>query len=72
MMAETTRVQMELPLRSHERLLALKEKTEATTYAEVMKNALRLYEAVLQQHDAGRRMYMKGEDGALVEFVMFV
>jgi hypothetical protein len=71
-MSKTTRVQLELPPQSYDRLAQLKEKTEATSYAEVLKNALRLYENIIRQHEAGRRMYMKGEDGVLVEYAIFV
>lgn len=34
---ETTRVQLELPTRAYERLNVLKQKTEASSYAEVLK-----------------------------------
>lgn len=71
-MTKTTRVQLELPPQSYERLNALKDKTEASSYAEVLKNALRLYEALITQQDAGRRLYVKGEDGVLVEYALFV
>ena len=43
------RVQFDLPPRSMERLNALKLKTEASSYAEVVKNALRLYEALIEE-----------------------
>ena len=43
----TTRVQMELPEKSMQRLSILKDKTEASSYAEVLKNALRLYESII-------------------------
>ncbi|WP_429364446.1 hypothetical protein [Paraburkholderia sp. GAS32] len=46
----------------------MKEKTEASSYAEVLKNALRLYEAIIDQYDAGRRLYLKDKDGTLVEY----
>jgi Arc/MetJ-type ribon-helix-helix transcriptional regulator len=41
---KTTRVQLELPEPSMERLKALKDKTEAASYAEVIKNSLRFDE----------------------------
>lgn len=50
---KSTRVQLELPDRSMNRLMLLKEKTEASSYAEVIKNALRLYEDIIQQYDSG-------------------
>jgi hypothetical protein len=51
MAKETTRVQMEMPPKSMERLAALKDKTEASSYAEVVKNALRLYEALIKEQE---------------------
>jgi ribbon-helix-helix CopG family protein len=60
---KTTRVQLELPERSMERLKALKEKTEAASYAEVIKNALRLYEALIGETEAGNEVLLKSRDG---------
>jgi hypothetical protein len=71
-MSKTTRVQLELPPQSYERLNSLKDKTEASSYAEVLKNALRLYESLIAQQDAGRRLYVKGDDGVMVEYALFV
>ncbi len=50
---KSRRVQMEMPPRSMERLEALKIRTEATSYAEVVKNALRLYEAMIDEVEQG-------------------
>ena len=69
---KTTRVQLELPERSYERLNSLKEKTEAASYAEFLKNALRLYESLISQVDAGKRLYLKDADGNLIEYEVFV
>lgn len=69
---KTTRVQLELPERSYERLNVLKEKTEAASYAEVLKNALRLYENMINQVDAGKRLYLKDATGNLIEYELFV
>jgi hypothetical protein len=66
-----TRVQLELPHRSFDRLRSLKDKTEAASYTEVLKNALRLYESVITQYEEGRRLYVKDKDGALVEYEVF-
>jgi hypothetical protein len=70
--SKTTRVQLELADRSFERLLTLKEKTEATSYTEVVKNALRLYENLVQQHDAGKSFYLKDSQGNTTEYEVFV
>lgn len=68
---KTTRVQLELAERSYERLNLLKDKTEATSYAEVMKNALRLYESIIAQHDAGKRLCLRSPDGQITEYEVF-
>jgi hypothetical protein len=68
----TTRVQLELAEKSFERLTLLKEKTEATSYAEVMKNALRLYESIIAQHEAGKRLFLRSPDGQITEYELFV
>jgi hypothetical protein len=57
------RVQMDLPEPSLVRLQALKEKTEASSYAEVMKNALRLYEDIIAQTENGNEFMLKKKDG---------
>jgi hypothetical protein len=64
----TKRVQLEMQLKSYERLQLMKERTEASSYAEVLKNALRLYEAIIDEYDAGSRLYLKDKDGTLVEY----
>lgn len=68
-----TRVQFDLPPQSMERLLKLKEKTEASTYAEVLKNALRVYEAILeysQGNAQGSELVIRLKDGNIVPFIM--
>lgn len=68
----TTRVQVELPRRAYERLHVLKDRSEAASYSEVMKNALRLYAMLSTHTDHGRRIYLKEPDGALTECVVFI
>jgi hypothetical protein len=59
----TTRVQLELPASSMERLKALRTKTEAASYAEVIRNALRLYEALIGEVEAGNQVFVKDTHG---------
>jgi hypothetical protein len=54
------------------RLERLKEKIEATSYAEVVKNALRLYEAFIQETEKGSQFLVRDKDGNLNSFRMFV
>ena len=46
-----------------ERLKALREKTEAVSYAEVIKNSLRLYEALIKEAETGNQVCIKSVDG---------
>jgi hypothetical protein len=61
-------VQIELPEASFERLNRLKEKTEASSYAEVLKNALRLYEALVLEAEAGNEISIKEKSGVRVTY----
>jgi hypothetical protein len=63
MVKKTTRVQLELPENSMERLKALRDKTEAVSYAEVIKNSLRLYEALIKEAESGNQLYIKDAKG---------
>jgi hypothetical protein len=64
----TTRVQLELPKSSFERLKQLQERTEAASYAEVIRNALRLYEALVKEADAGNDIVVRQSDGSEVVY----
>lgn len=65
------RVQLDLPERSMVRLQELRSKTEATSYAEVVKNALRLYEAVVEETEAGNKFLVQSSDGKMTEYKIF-
>lgn len=66
------RVQFDFPPRSMERLNALKLKTEASSYAEVMKNALRLYEALIEETESGKQFLVRDKDGSISPFRLFL
>jgi len=68
----TTRVQLEMPPQAMERLQRLKEKTEAASYAEVIRNALRVFEALVQEHEAGAEFFLKRANGETVAYRIFV
>ena len=68
----TTRIQLELPSASMERLTQLKKKTEATSYAEVTKNAYRLYERLIELAEAGQTLCVRDKDGSTRELEIFV
>ena len=68
----TTRVQLEMPPQAMERLQRLKDRTEAASYAEVIRNALRLFEALLEEHEKGGQFSLKKPDGETVAYRIFV
>ena len=68
----TTRVQLEMPPQAMERLQRLKEHTEAASYAEVIRNALRLFEALIEEHEKGAEFSLRRPDGETVAYKIFV
>ena len=68
----TTRVQLEMPPQAMERLQKLKERTEAASYAEVIRNALLLFEALVDEHEKGSEFSLKRPDGETVAYKIFV
>ncbi len=68
----TTRVQLEMPPQAMERLQKLKERTEAASYAEVIRNALRLFEALVDEHENGSEFSLKRANGETVAYKIFV
>jgi hypothetical protein len=69
---QKNRVQFDLPPRSMDRLNALKLKTEASSYAEVLKNALRLYEALIEETEKGNEFLIRNADGVITPYRMFL
>ena len=68
----TTRVQLEMPPQAMERLQKLKDRIEAASYAEVIRNALRLFEALVEEHEKGAEFSLKRADGDVVQYKIFV
>lgn len=68
----TTRVQLEMPPQAMERLQKLKDRTEAASYAEVIRNAMRLYEALVEEHEKGAELSLRRADGETVQYKIFV
>lgn len=68
----TTRVQMELPNKSIERLKLLKDKTEASSYAEVTKNAYRLYEKMILLAEEDNTLLIRDANGKIKEISFFI
>ena len=66
------RVQFDLPPRSMDRLNTLKLKTEASSYAEVVKNALRLYEALIEETESGKQFLVRDKNGVVSPYRLFL
>lgn len=70
--SKKNRVQFDFAPRAMERLTALKIKTEASSYAEVVKNALRLYEALIEEDEAGKQFLTRDRDGVIAPIRLFL
>jgi len=70
--AHKSRVQLDFSPRAMERLNALKAKTEASSYAEVVKNALRLYEALIEEEEAGHQFLVRDKNGVVGPLRLFL
>lgn len=68
----TTRVQLEMPPQAMERLQRLKDRTEAASYAEVIRNALRLFEAMVGEAEKGNEFAIKSPDGIIAPYRIFM
>ena len=68
----TQRLHLTLSPRSMNRLDMLKEKTEAPSYAEVLKDALRLYDDVIDQVEKGNIFLIRRPNGEVVEYRIFL
>ena len=66
------RVQMDLTEKSLERLKDLKSKAEASSYGEVMKDALRVYEYILNKDLEGSKFFIEETGKAPAEVKLFV
>jgi hypothetical protein len=69
---ETKHVQIDLGVRSYERLARLKDLTEAGSYSEVFSDALRLYEAVVNDVAQGNEILVREKDGTTVPYRLVV
>jgi hypothetical protein len=65
---ERKRLSLVLPERSAQRLSMLVEKTEAKGYTDVMRNALRLYEAIVEETEQGNEIFIRGRGGEIKSY----
>jgi len=66
------RVQFDLPPRSMQRLNTLKRKTEAISHAKVVKSALRLYEALIEETESGKQFLIRDAAGTISPYRLFL
>ncbi len=67
-----TRVQLDFSPRAMTLLSELKEKTEAASYAEVIRNALKLYDGLITEAESGATFMVRGANGQVSPFKMFL
>jgi hypothetical protein len=67
--ARRHRLQLDFSTEAYERLLRIRDRSEATTNAEVVRNALRLYDWFLEQRSKDIRVQIV--EGDLVKEVEF-
>jgi len=68
---EKERLNISLSPRALEQLDYLKSKTEASSYTEVFRNAMRLYDALIREADAGKEFLVRDKDGTLTSYKIF-
>jgi len=65
------RVQIDLAPQSYDRLKRLKEITEASSYTDVLKDALRLYEFILETDQKGAKLKIVDDEGRESDLKIF-
>jgi hypothetical protein len=69
--SESRRFNIELPPSSVQRLNRLKRIIEASSYAEVIRNALRIYEALVDALEKGAEVFLRDKDGKITSLRIF-
>lgn len=67
-----TRVQLDFTKGSVQRLNTLKQKTEASSYAEVVKHALQLYEALIEETEKGNTFCTLDKRGVVMPIKLWL
>jgi len=62
---------MDMPEISYRRLMKMKERVEESSYAEVLKNALRLFEYLVEKESEGCKFYVEDKSGHKAEVKFF-
>lgn len=69
--ASTERLHVAFTPRMMERMEYLKDKTEAASYTEVLRNAMRLYDALIQEIEDGNEICVRDKDGGIKTYKFF-
>ncbi|MGL4234687.1 hypothetical protein [Tabrizicola sp.] len=69
---KTRRVQMDLPENSFSRLERLKASTDASSYSVIMKDAIRIFEFLVIEQEAGSRFFIEDKDGEKRQIQLFI
>lgn len=57
-----------MPARSYARMIALKEKIEASSPADVIRRAFQLYEAIIEEAENGAELSIRSEQDGEVRY----
>jgi Arc/MetJ-type ribon-helix-helix transcriptional regulator len=68
---EKERINLSLSPKSLERLDQIMEKTEASSYGEVIRNALRLYDAFIGEAERGNEFLIRDQNGVITSYKVF-
>ena len=69
---EASRVHLSLPETLLNRLQEIQRDTHASSLTEVVKDALQLYAAAVDEHKKGGRLYFKDENGHERQLAIFI
>jgi hypothetical protein len=69
--SKTLRLNLVLSDRSADRLKNLKKLTEASSFTEVIRNALRLYEGIVMEYENGHKVQIVDKDGKPLAMSIF-
>jgi hypothetical protein len=70
-MSKKNTLHLQISDQSMARLNALKSKTQADTYAEIIANALQLYDGMIQLAEAQNTFLMKSANGTVTDLEVF-
>lgn len=69
--SEKERINLALSPRAFEQLEKIREKTEASSYTEVFRNAIKLYDALISEAELGNEILVKDKNGNVTAYKIF-